>query len=95
MTRWMSSIHEAEEVRETSAMLSIVLGEGFATRNQDDWSNTVQEEVRLSAYPIALWFASSWWRLRWEPLPLEASPPLAWELFLRCSIGNSNSAREQ
>ena len=76
----MSSIHEPEEVRETSAMLSIVLGDGFATRNQDDWSNTVQEEVRLSAYPLALWFASSWWRLRWEPLPLEASPTLAWRM---------------
>ncbi len=61
-------------------MLGIVLGDGFATRNQDVWSNTVLDEVRLSAYPLALWFASSWWRLRWEPLPLEASPPLAWRM---------------
>ena len=77
---WISSIHEVEEVRETSAMLGIALGDGFATRNQDNWSNTVLDEVRLSAYPLALWFASSWWRLRWEPLPLEASPPVAWRM---------------
>ena len=77
-TRWISSLHESEEVRETSAMIGVTLGEGSATRNQDIWSNTVQEEVRLSAYPLALWFASSWWRLRWEPLPLGARATMSW-----------------
>jgi len=28
---------------------------------------TTSIKVRLSAYPLALWFASSWCRLRWEP----------------------------
>jgi hypothetical protein len=78
--KWISSLHEPEEVKETSTMIGIKLGEGFATRNQDIWSNTVQEEVRLSAYPLALWFASSWWRLRWEPLPLGPEPTTAWRM---------------
>lgn len=79
-SKWISSLHEPEEVRETSTMIGITLGEGSATRNQDIWSNTVLEEVRLSAYPLALWFASSWWRLRWGPLPLGSEPTTSWRM---------------
>lgn len=70
---WESAAHDVPEVRLTSANLKIVLGGEVITRNEDEWSQTVRDDVRLSAYPLALWFASSWWRLRWEPLPV--SPP--------------------
>jgi len=78
--RWMSSLHEQEEVRHTSAMLQIHLGEGVVTRNQDDWAHTVQDDVRLSAYPLALWFAQSWWRLRFESFPVRQKPSLSWKM---------------
>lgn len=77
---WISSLHESPEVKETSAMIKIVLGGQVATKNEDIWSTTVTEEVRLSAYPIALWLASSWWRLRWEPLPVSDNPTLSWRM---------------
>jgi hypothetical protein len=66
-TAWTSSNFGPPEVRETSGLLSIQLGNYIATRAEDDWSKTVQTSVRLSAYPLALWFAESWWRLLWEP----------------------------
>jgi hypothetical protein len=77
--RWESALHEAPEIRETSAMLKIALGGVAVTRNEDGWSRTVCEEARLSAYPLALWFASSWWRLRWESLP-PAKPSHSWRM---------------
>ncbi|EAZ98217.1 hypothetical protein [Marinobacter sp. ELB17] len=27
----------------------------------------VRDAINVSAYPLALWFAANWWRLRWEP----------------------------
>lgn len=27
----------------------------------------VRDSITVSAYPLALWFAANWWRLRWEP----------------------------
>jgi hypothetical protein len=27
----------------------------------------VKDAITVSAYPLALWFAANWWRLRWEP----------------------------
>jgi hypothetical protein len=78
--RWESALHEPPEVGETSALLKIVLGNQAATRNEDSWSRTVRDEVRVSAYPLALWFAASWWRLRWEPLPPVSTPSHSWRM---------------
>ncbi len=77
--QWLSSIHESPEVRETGAKLKITLGREVLTRNVDEWSRTVSDDVRLSAYPLALWLASNWWRLRWEPLP-SGYPTLSWRM---------------
>ncbi len=78
--QWESALHDAPEVRETSGLLTIMLGNTVVTRNEDVWSRTVRDEVRLSAYPLALWFAASWWRLRWEPLPMSPTPNHAWRM---------------
>ncbi|MCK9538412.1 ImmA/IrrE family metallo-endopeptidase [Dokdonella sp.] len=77
--QWLSSIHEPAEVRETGANLKMRLGHDTLTRNVDDWSGTVRDEARLSAYPLALWLAANWWRLRWESLP-SRQPDLAWRM---------------
>ncbi|MEI7867189.1 MAG: hypothetical protein WCI11_04805 [Candidatus Methylumidiphilus sp.] len=76
---WESALHETAEIRETSTMLKMHLGNAVITRNEDMWSKTVRDKVRLSAYPLALWFASSWWRLRWESLP-KCTPSHSWRM---------------
>ncbi len=77
--KWKSANHGAEEVRQTSAFLRIAFDGHVATSVIDSWSQSVDEEIRLSAYPLALWFASSWWRLRWEPAR-DAIPSVGWRM---------------
>jgi hypothetical protein len=77
---WLSAEHGSAEVRNTSALLSITVGDVIATRAEDDWSRSVHPWVRLSAYPLALWFASSWWRLLSEPAPESARRSLSWRM---------------
>jgi len=67
--KWLPPFHGPPEVGRTSAIIEIRFGSENATRIDDDWSESVQHGVRVSAYPLALWLASSWWRIRWEPLP--------------------------
>jgi hypothetical protein len=66
---WLPPFAGMEEVGRTSATIQIRFGSENATRFEDAWSQSVQHGARVSAYPLALWFASSWWRIRWEPLP--------------------------
>jgi hypothetical protein len=76
---WISSDVGPEEVRHTAGSLRITVGEHIATRIEDLWSKSVRDDVNLSAYPLALWFAGSWFRLRWEPSPNER-PSLGWRM---------------
>ena len=71
----MPTDHGPHEIRQTSCFLRISLRNRLVTRMDDDWARSVRDTVRLSAYPLALWFASSWWRLCWEPVPV-TPPPL-------------------
>ena len=66
-SEWLSSESGSPEIRETSAFISIAFDDYLATRCEDGWSKSIRPNVRASAYPLALWFAASWWRLRWEP----------------------------
>jgi hypothetical protein len=34
---------------------------------EDFTSKSVRKSARVSAYNLAVWFVSNWWRLRWEP----------------------------
>ncbi len=80
---WRSALNEAPEVGQTSAMLRISLDNETITRNEDVWSKTTNDKVRLSAYPLALWLASSWWRLRWELFPSHVGkrlPDTSWRM---------------
>ncbi|MBT9548959.1 MAG: hypothetical protein IV090_26440 [Candidatus Sericytochromatia bacterium] len=49
--------------------LSINIDSINLTKNEDIWSKSVRDNVLVSAYPLALWIASSWWRLLYESLP--------------------------
>ena len=76
---WIAAGTGSDEVRQTLASFSIMLSGRVATRVADDWSKSIRDEVYLSAYPLALWFALSWWRLRWEPTPYNnAIPAVSW-----------------
>ena len=65
-TVWGHAADGAPEERATIADLSIILDGEVLTRVHDSWSDAVRPSVRVSAFPLAVWFASSWWRLRWE-----------------------------
>ena len=57
------------EVGVTSGHVRIFLDGLCLTENKNIWSNEIKEEVYVSLYPLAMWLASSWWRLHYEVLP--------------------------
>src|SRR6266567_6974705 len=69
-----------DELRQTAASLRVTMGDKVATRVEDAWSKSMQRSARVSAYPLALWIASSWWRLRWESLPFRTKPDTSWRM---------------
>lgn len=75
--QWEPTDHGPAEIRQTSALLRIAVNHRLVTRVDNVWAKSVHEAVRLSAYPLALWLAASWWRLRWEPLPID-KPDVDW-----------------
>jgi hypothetical protein len=80
MESWENAEHDTPEICATAGALKISVGTSALTRNDDSWSKTVKQTTRVSAYPLALWLASSWWRLRWEPLPIGRSASASWRL---------------
>ena len=79
---WAVSAYDEEpEVADTIARLGLYVGPHNLMRNEDVWSRDPQEAILAAAYPLALWFASSWWRLHWEPLPPDRmSPTVEWRM---------------
>lgn len=77
---WLPASHGAPEISQTTALLDVIIGDNVATRFDDAWSKSIQQSARVSAYPLALWIASSWWRLRWESLPFRAQPDTSWRM---------------
>lgn len=77
---WLTTGDDAPALSETTGWLEIRAGDTVLTRNEDVWSRTVRDAVLVSAYPLAHWLASNWWRLNWEPLPATARPTLDWRM---------------
>ncbi|QOY87878.1 ImmA/IrrE family metallo-endopeptidase [Paludibaculum fermentans] len=77
---WLAEAYGPIEIGKTAASLSIRIGEETATRIEDDWAKTVQSQTRVAAYPLAIWLASSWWRLRWEARPFKGVPGTSWRM---------------
>lgn len=67
INNWLPSGVGEPEIRETTAEISIRVGSYYATEVEDRPARSVRKSVRASAYLLASWFASNWWRLRWEP----------------------------
>jgi hypothetical protein len=85
--KWTSAASGEPEVRATAAQIDIHVDSICLTRNQDIWAETVRDSVFLSAYPLAIWLASSWWRLNYEPLPAQ-QPGHSWRLAHELGAAN-------
>lgn len=59
--------HANDIERVSLADVTVVVNGHAATELEDYFAKTVRPSARLSVYRMALWFASNWWRLRWEP----------------------------
>src|SRR3954447_18527241 len=77
---WEACEYGLPEDRMTTARLRIAFGDFVATRIEDTRSHAVHDRVNVSAYPLALWFADNWWRLRWEPQSLWGEAPTSWRM---------------
>ncbi len=86
---WQAGRNDAPEYEHTMADLSLHVGDVNLMLNEDIWSRSIRESALLSAYPLAMWLASSWWRLNWEPLPLyEACPFIDWRMAHELGAAN-------
>jgi hypothetical protein len=66
---WLPQSYGPPAISATAASLTIRVGNQIATRNDDDWSKSIENSARLALYPLACWLADCWWRLRWESEP--------------------------
>jgi hypothetical protein len=65
------------------------VGDISLTKNEDTWSQTIRDRVLVSAYPLAVWIVSSWWRLLYEPLPPTGTKPsVSWKMAHELTAAN-------
>ena len=72
---WIPYPEGIMEYSDTVARLGIIAGPHCLTRNEDIDSSTVRDHITVALHPLAEWFAWSWWRLLYEPLPNPQEPP--------------------
>jgi hypothetical protein len=85
--KWMAAASGEAEIMATAALVDMSIDDISLTRNQDTWAETVRDNVFVSAYPLAMWFASSWWRLNHEPLP-QQQPGHDWRMAHELGAAN-------
>lgn len=69
---WLAggNAHISEELL-TRCRLSLNVSDQQLFRHEDLLGeHQVKDAILVSAYPLALWFAANWWRLRWESSPI-------------------------
>lgn len=64
---WVAHGEGTREDVATRGYLRIDVGPVCLTRNDSSWSQSTSDRVLVSMYPAALWLATNWWRLCWEP----------------------------
>lgn len=84
---WMPPTTGDPEVSVTAARIDIRVDDVSLTRHQDVWTKAIRDDVFVSAYPLAMWFASSWWRLNDEPLPMR-QPSHDWRMAHELGAAN-------
>lgn len=83
---------EGRNPREIQASMGFfsLFAEGInLTENKNTLDGNIQESALLSAYPLAMWWASSWWRLLFEPLPCQENlPSTSWKMAHELAAAN-------
>lgn len=70
-------------------MFGLKVGDISLTRNEDTWSQTIHDTVLVSAYPLAAWIASSWWKLLYQSLPPTGTKPsVSWRMAHELTAAN-------
>jgi len=88
--KWSKVGNDKPEIQETMGHFQLIAGVTNLTENEDIWSHSLRENVLVSAYPLALWMASSWWRLLFEPLPLSGAKHLSdWRMSHEMAAANA------
>ncbi len=78
-----------EEVQASMGFFSLLVGEKNLTENKNMLMGDIQESALVSAYPLATWFALSWWRLFFEPLPCQGNfPSTSWRMAHELAAAN-------
>jgi hypothetical protein len=86
---WLTSGNDLPEIQQTMGWLGLKVGDISLTRNEDIWSQTIRDRVLVSAYPLAEWIVSSWWRLHYEPLPPAGlKPSVDWRISHELAAAN-------
>ncbi|MEB3311584.1 MAG: hypothetical protein VKJ02_15265 [Snowella sp.] len=85
---WLPSGNNAPEIQQTMGRFSLQAGEVNLTENKSIWSEEIDSTVLVSAYPLASWIASSWWRLLFEPLPPNRNPSVNWRMAHELTASN-------
>lgn len=86
---WLTCGNDAPEIRQTMGMFGLKVGDISLTRHEDTGSQAIRDTVLLSAYPLAAWMVSSWWRLRYEPLPPAGiQPSISWRMAHELTAAN-------
>ncbi|BAP43248.1 hypothetical protein NJC38_12195 [Pseudomonas sp. 21LCFQ010] len=86
---WSSPGSGDPVLRATTGQFKLQMADTCLTRNEGIWSRTISDSVLVSAYPLALWLASSWWRLSHETLPeAGVSPSLDWRMSHELGAAN-------
>jgi len=65
--QWLAREYGDAVARSTLAEITITADGWKATEIEDLPAKTVRPGIRVSAFALAQWFASNWWRLLWEP----------------------------
>ncbi len=85
---WLADdLHCAEESA-TMADLQIGVGDNTATKVEDLRAQATRRSIHVAAYPLAMWLASNWWRLRWEGPPYSGNH-IDWKLSHMMSASGS------
>lgn len=67
---WISKLNEESVPAQVAAYcyLGLQVNQVQVFRHENVLgSHKVKNAITVSPYPLALWFAANWWRLRWEP----------------------------
>lgn len=64
---WLHRDYGDDIDRATLAELAMSANQYSAFELEDFTAKTIRKTARVSAYNLAIWFASNWWKLRWEP----------------------------